>query len=310
LSSLNATVLPPVAGNVKFGAFLPTRNIAAPIEPDFLATVFFTAFFFVTFFFAFISTSSDAIHNQIFSFPQGWGCGAIFLLVSLEGPVRAILRIVRNNYKKEGGTLEAYTRPQAQHGWIEVIVGCMFSGKTEELIKQVRRAKIANQNVQTFKPRIDSRYSDEDVASHDQNKLSAVPVAEARDILAHIDRNATVIAIDEGQFFSDELIGIATAMANSGKRVIIAGLDTDWRGRPFGPMPHLMAIAEVVRKQHAICRVCGGPASRTQRLVAAQEDILVGSTEAYEARCRSHFDPELGSQRLTDGPHHLSLSPE
>src|SRR4051812_21936722 len=145
-----------------------------------------------------------------------------------------------------GGIMNDFTRPQAQHGWIEVIVGCMFSSKTEELIKQVRRAKIAKQNVQIFKPSIDSRYSTDDVASHDQNTATAVPVAQARDILSRIDRAATVIAIDEGQFFSDELISIATAMANNGKRVIIAGLDTDWRGRPFGPMPHLMAIAEVV----------------------------------------------------------------
>ena len=202
----------------------------------------------------------------------------------------------------------AFTRPQSNHGWIEVIVGCMFSGKTEELIKQVRRAVIARQKTQTFKPRIDSRYSVDDVASHDKNKLAAFPIGEARDMLPLIDPATSVIAIDEGQFFNDELIDIASALANSGKRVIIAGLDTDWRGRPFGPMPHLMAIAEVVRKQHAICRVCGAAASRTQRVVAAQDDILVGSTEAYEARCRRHFDPELSARTLTDKPLHLSLS--
>jgi thymidine kinase len=202
----------------------------------------------------------------------------------------------------------SFTRPQNNHGWIEVIVGGMFSGKTEELIKQVRRAVIARQKTQTFKPRIDSRYSETDVASHDNNKLAAFPVNEARDILPLIDSGTSVVAIDEGQFFSDELIDIANSLADAGKRVIIAGLDTDWRGRPFGPMPHLMAIAEVVHKQQAICRVCGAAASRTQRVVAAQEDILVGSTEAYEARCRQHFDPELASKPLTAATHHLSLS--
>lgn len=204
--------------------------------------------------------------------------------------------------------IEGFTRPHSNHGWIEVIVGCMFSGKTEELLKQVRRAKIARQKVQTFKPRIDSRYSENDVASHDQNKMAAFPVADAREIFKLIDGATSVVAIDEGQFLGDDLIELASTLADSGKRVIIAGLDTDWRGRPFGPMPHLMAIAEVVRKQHAICRTCGAPASRTQRLVLAQDDILVGSTEAYEARCRRHFDPEMRAQSLTDKPLHLSLS--
>lgn len=204
--------------------------------------------------------------------------------------------------------MNEFSRPRNQHGWIEVIVGCMFSGKTEELIKQVRRAVIARQKTQTFKPQIDSRYDVKDVASHDKNKLAAFPVTDAREILPLIDPATNVVAIDEGQFFNDELIAIASTLADSGKRVIIAGLDTDWRGRPFGPIPQLMAIAEVVRKQHAICRVCGAAASRTQRVVAAQDDILVGSTEAYEARCRSHFDPELSVRPLTRDVHHLSLS--
>lgn len=203
---------------------------------------------------------------------------------------------------------DGFVRPQPHEGWIEVIVGCMFSGKTEELIKQVRRAHFAKQRTQVFKPQIDSRYSVDDVASHDKNRLSAFPVAEAREIAALIHSATSLVAIDEGQFFSEEIIDLATTLAGAGKRVIIAGLDTDWRGRPFGPMPQLMAIAEVVRKQHAICRVCGSPATRTQRLVAGQEDILVGSTEAYEARCRKHFDPELGIRRLTDKPRHLSVS--
>lgn len=203
---------------------------------------------------------------------------------------------------------DGFTRPQPQPGWIEVIVGSMFSGKSEELIKQVRRAIIAKQTVQTFKPRIDSRYHETDVTSHDQTRTNATPVTDARELEASILPSTLVVAIDEGQFFTDDIIDLAQRLADQGKRVIIAGLDTDWRGRPFGPMPHLMAVAEVVRKQHAICRVCGGPASRTQRLIAAVEDIVVGSTEAYEARCRRHFDPELGARRLTEPRDSLSLS--
>lgn len=203
---------------------------------------------------------------------------------------------------------DGFTRPQTQSGWIEVIVGCMFSGKTEELIKRVRRAHYAKQNTQTFKPQIDARYSKEDIASHDQNRLAARPVSNAQELLSLIEPQTAVVAIDEGQFFGEDLVAVVTMLAEQGRRVIIAGLDTDWRARPFGPMPHLMAIAEVVLKQHAICRVCGAPASRTQRLVAAQDDILVGSTEAYEARCRRHFDPELGTRPLTDPPQTLSLS--
>lgn len=184
----------------------------------------------------------------------------------------------------------------------------MFSGKTEELIKQVRRAHIAKQRTQTFKPRIDSRYSERDVASHDQNRASAFPVNDARELEALVNPATLVVAIDEAQFFEAEIVEVVTRLAGQGKRVVIAGLDTDWKGRPFGPMPQLMAVAEVVRKQHAICRVCGAPATRTQRLIPAVEDILVGSTEAYEARCRRHFDPELGAHRLTDPRPKLSLT--
>ncbi|NJM09731.1 MAG: thymidine kinase [Bdellovibrionaceae bacterium] len=184
----------------------------------------------------------------------------------------------------------------------------MFSGKTEELIKQMRRAHIAKQRCQTFKPQIDSRYSEMDVASHDQNRLAAFPVNSAREIAAHVHPSTAVVAIDEGQFFDEALVEVVTELANSGKRVIVAGLDTDWRGRPFGPMPQLMAVAEVVRKQYAICRICGGLATRTQRLSPAQENILVGSTESYEARCRTHFDPDLSIRSLTEQPQHLTLS--
>lgn len=202
---------------------------------------------------------------------------------------------------------DGFSRPQPQAGWIEVIVGCMFSGKTEELIKQMRRAKIAKLPAQTFKPMIDARYSKQDVASHDQTLLPAQPVNKAEEILRLVEPATQVIGIDEGQFFDEELVEVCTILADQGRRVIVAGLDTDWRGRPFGPMPQLMAIAEVVRKQQAICRICGGPATRTQRLIPIQDDILVGSTEAYEARCRQHFDPELSVRPLTQQSVPLTL---
>ncbi|MCB0408053.1 MAG: thymidine kinase [Bdellovibrionales bacterium] len=169
----------------------------------------------------------------------------------------------------------------------------MFSGKTEELIKQLKRAQYGRQKLQVFKPQIDDRYSEDHVASHNQSLFPSTVVKSSFEILSSVEKNTQVIGIDEGQFFDDDLVEVATVLANSGKRVIIAGLDTDWKGRPFGNIPALMAIAEVVRKQYAICMVCGEPATRTQRLVAADGDILVGSTEAYEARCRNHFDPEL-----------------
>jgi thymidine kinase len=185
-------------------------------------------------------------------------------------------------------------------GWVEVIVGCMFSGKSEELIKQMHRAEYARQSCQVFKPRIDARYSADHVASHNKNLKKANPVETAGQLLALVERHTQVVGIDEGQFFGQDLPEVVSLLADSGKRVVVAGLDTDWRGRPFGPMPALMAIAEVVHKQYAICMVCGEPATRTQRLIAAENDILVGSSEAYEARCRLHFDPEL-SLRIRPG---------
>lgn len=188
---------------------------------------------------------------------------------------------------------DGFMRHKVSPGWIEVIVGCMFSGKTEELIKQLKRAQYANQKLQVFKPKIDDRYSEDHVASHNQSMFPSVVVQSSYEILSRVQKNTQVVGIDEGQFFDAELVEVATVLANSGKRVIIAGLDTDWKGRPFGNIPALMAIAEVVRKQHAICMVCGEPATRTQRMVPSDGDILVGSTEAYEARCRTHFDPEL-----------------
>ena len=177
-------------------------------------------------------------------------------------------------------------------GWIEVICGSMFSGKTEELIRRVRRARIAKQKVQVFKPALDSRYHAEQVSSHDGLRWEAVPVSNAREILERMEPDADVVAVDEAQFFDWELSDVCNELAERGLRVIVGGLDMDFRGEPFGPMPQLMAEAEEVTKLQAICVVCGAPASRTQRLIdgqpAAYDEpiILVGGSESYEARCR------------------------
>jgi thymidine kinase len=183
-----------------------------------------------------------------------------------------------------------YSKPAG--GWIEVICGSMFSGKTEELIRRVRRAKIARQKVQVFKPAIDTRYADREVTSHNGLQVEAVPVESVAQVRALIEPDVTVVALDEVQFFEHDVISLCQELAGRGTRVIVAGLDTDFRGEPFGPMPTLMAEAELVDKLQAICVVCGGPASRTQRIIngqpAAFDDpvILVGADEAYEARCR------------------------
>ncbi len=179
-----------------------------------------------------------------------------------------------------------------REGWVEVICGCMFSGKTEELIRRVRRAQIAKQRVQVFKPRLDDRYMAEKVTSHDGAHFAAVVVENVADIEAQVEPDCDVVAIDEVQFFDWRIADLVNELAESGKRVILAGLDMDFRGEPFGPMPLLMAQAEMVDKLSAICVVCGSPASRTQRLIngqpASYDDpvILVGASEVYEARCR------------------------
>ncbi|MGA9350219.1 MAG: thymidine kinase [Anaerolineae bacterium] len=191
-------------------------------------------------------------------------------------------------YQRQGGP----STGSGRGGWIEVICGGMFSGKTEELIRRVRRAQIAGQKVQVFKPRLDDRYLVEKVASHGGMHLDAVVVGEARDIPQLVDSDTTVVAIDEGQFFDWTIADVCSFLADNGRRVIIAGLDMDFRGEPFGPMPLLMAQAEMVDKLQAICVVCGMPASRSQRLIngqpASYDDpvIRVGASEVYEARCR------------------------
>jgi thymidine kinase len=179
-------------------------------------------------------------------------------------------------------------------GRIEVICGSMFCGKTEELIRRARRAIIARQELQVFKPNIDTRYSIQHVTSHNGQNIEAQAIDKAQDILKQLDRKTTVIAIDEVQFFDLKIVQIVEQLADQGLRIILAGLDTDFRGEPFGPIPQLMSIAEDVTKLHAICVVCGEEACRTQRLVNGQparyDDpiILVGAQEAYEARCREH----------------------
>jgi thymidine kinase len=181
-------------------------------------------------------------------------------------------------------------------GSIEVICGSMFSGKTDELIRRLVRAKIAKQKVQVFKPAIDVRYAAEKVTSHAGADFDAMPVEKAADILKRVDPSATVIGIDEAQFMDAEVVSVAQDLAEHGKRVLIAGLDLDFRGEPFGPMPLLMSMAERVDKLHAICMVCGDEASRTQRLVngkpARYDDpvVIVGASEMYEARCRVHHE--------------------
>jgi len=177
-------------------------------------------------------------------------------------------------------------------GWIEVVTGCMFSGKTEELIRRLVRARYAKQDVLIFKPALDTRYSEEEIVSHSKMRLRARCVEKADDIWK-FGRGTRVIGIDEAQFFGVDVVRIAESLANEGSRVIVAGLDQDFLGEPFEPMPSLMAVAEYVTKQHAICMQCGNPANRSQRLVNRAERVLVGETEAYEARCRRCFSPEL-----------------
>ena len=178
-------------------------------------------------------------------------------------------------------------------GWIEVICGVMFSGKSEELIRRVRRAIIARKRVQVFKSHLDERYAGiYSISSHDGRSVEAMPVDSAAQIAGSVDPTAHVIAIDEAQFLDGGIVDVATSFASRGRRVIVAGTDTDFRGEPFGPMPQLMAVAEVVDKLHAICVVCGSPASRNQRLIEGRParydspTIMVGGQEAYEARCR------------------------
>ncbi len=177
-------------------------------------------------------------------------------------------------------------------GWIEVIAGCMFSGKTEELIRRLRRAKIAKLEVKIFKPKIDNRYSENEIVSHSEQSLPSIIVDNSKAILEQSE-NAQVIGIDEAQFFDNDLIEVCNQLADRGKRVIVAGLDQDYRGIPFEPIPQLLAVAEYITKTLAICVNCGNPADKTQRKIKSGERVLVGASDSYEARCRKcHYIPE------------------
>lgn len=179
-------------------------------------------------------------------------------------------------------------------GKIEVITGCMFSGKSEELIRRLKRAKIAKQKVKVFKPSIDTRYSIVEVVSHAGDKIEAIPISRSKEILDQIDKDTDVVGIDEAQFFDNEIIDVLRKLAKEGIRVVVAGLDMDFRGEPFGQMPFIMAIADEVLKLHAICTVCGEDATMTQRLIngepASYNDpvVMIGASETYEARCKLH----------------------
>jgi thymidine kinase len=181
-------------------------------------------------------------------------------------------------------------------GWIEVICGPMFSGKSEELIRRLRRAIIARKRVEVFKPAIDNRYSADEIVSHGDLRMMSQVVANASEILERIDWRAQVIGVDEANFMGPGLVDVAQRLADSGKQVIIAGLDTDYLGRPFPPIPDLLAHAESITKTLAICMRCGNPAKHTQRLRGSEELIVVGASDMYEARCRRCFEPGIPKQ--------------
>jgi thymidine kinase len=185
-------------------------------------------------------------------------------------------------------------------GWIEVICGPMFSGKSEELIRRLRRAMIARKRVQVFKPVIDTRYSVAEIVSHGDVRMKSEVVTSASEILKKMDWRTQVIGVDEPNFMGLELIDVANQLADSGKQVIIAGLDTDFMGRPFSPIPELLALAESITKTLAICMRCGNPAKHTQRLVESEDLIVVGAAGMYEARCRRCFEPGIPKQELLE----------
>src|SRR4029079_13912664 len=189
-------------------------------------------------------------------------------------------------------------RQQPNQGWIEVIVGSMFSGKSEELIRRLRRAQIARQRVQIFKPAIDSRYAEDAIASHSEMRISSRAVANSGALLDLVEDDTEVVGIDEGQFFDQELPAVVNELANRGKRVIVAGLDQDYLGKPFEPMPQPLAIGEKITNTRAICMVCANPANHTQRLVPSGDRVLLGAHGTYEARCRACFDPDLARAAL------------
>src|ERR1700704_3180158 len=189
-----------------------------------------------------------------------------------------------------------HSRPVA--GWIEVIAGSMFSGKSEELIRRLRRAKIARQKVQVFKPEIDSRFSDNHIVSHSEMRHESSKTRSADELFARVEPDTEVVGIDEGQFFDNKLVEVVNELARRGMRVIIAGLDQDYTGKPWEPMPQLLAIAEYITKTHAICMKCGQPANYSQRTFESEERVAVGAADMYEARCRACFVPHADAPTI------------
>jgi thymidine kinase len=188
--------------------------------------------------------------------------------------------------------------PPTGYGWIEVICGSMFSGKSEELIRRLKRAAIARQKVQAFKPALDQRFSTEDIVSHDKNRVPSVAISVSSEILSTVAHDTQVVGIDEAQFFDLSLVEVCEELANRGLRVIVAGLDQDYLGRPFEPIPQLLAVAESITKTMAVCMRCGAPANRSQRLVRSRERVLLGAEAEYEPRCRKCFKPwESGEEK-------------
>lgn len=185
-------------------------------------------------------------------------------------------------------------------GWIEVVCGPMFSGKSEELIRRLRRAMIARKRVQVFKPVIDTRYSQDEIVSHADQRMKSEVVSGTAEILTRLDWRTQVVGIDEANFMGEGVVPIASQLADAGKQVIIAGLDTDYMGRPFPPIPDLLAMAESITKTLAICMRCGNPAKHTQRLVESDDLIVVGAAGMYEARCRRCFEPGMPKQETFD----------
>ncbi len=185
---------------------------------------------------------------------------------------------------------------RADQGWIEVIAGPMFSGKSEELIRRVTRYHLARVPTQTFKPAVDTRYAERAVVSHSNLSTEALPVADAAELLSNVEDRTVVVGVDEGQFFDDGLVEVATLLAGAGKKIIVAGLDLDYLGRPFEPIPSLMLRAEYVTKALAVCHRCGGPGLFTQRVVDSDELVVLGAAGAYEARCRRCYDPTEARQ--------------
>ncbi len=193
-------------------------------------------------------------------------------------------------------------------GTVEVVCGPMFSGKTEELIRRLRLARIAKQRIQIFKPVIDNRYENEYITSHAEQKFLCTPIQDAKIILEQLQDSTRVVGIDEAQFFSLNLIEVCEKLANRGLRVIAAGLDQDYLGKPFGPMPQLLAIADDLLKLKAVCMVCGGEATKSQRITKDKGQVVVGASEYYEARCRTCFDPDFSLERSITQPLSKNIS--